>query len=360
MILIRSTTEGPVGYCPYVEGDRVQAGEILIKIDRPVYEQEALLSESELKVALARLADLKAGSRPEEIAQAKELVEQKRQAADFAESDYNRIKKLVDSGALPGEDAEKARVEYVRCRTNLSAARERLAMLKKGPTSTEIQIQQAMVDQTRAKLELARARLDECIIRAPFDGVVNRVLIRKGDLAVPRISMIELYDRNSLVIRFAVPESESAMIKNGMKVSVELDAYPEQKFAGIVNKVFPDLIKDSRSRLVQARVVESPDLMPGMFARVSADLQVKNCLTIPDKAILSTVRGEKVAYVYQDGKVSLRKLKIGMENGNRVHILSGIKEGDLVVVEGNRSIKDQAQVKILKSSDSGGAQGVQG
>ncbi|MEW6710205.1 MAG: efflux RND transporter periplasmic adaptor subunit [Candidatus Riflebacteria bacterium] len=346
-VVIQATVEGPISFCPWEEGDRVEAGQKLIEIDRPLYRQEVNLAKAALDVAKAKLADLAAGTRHEEISQAAELVKQKEQAAEFAKADYARIEALVKSGALAAEAAEKSRVDSVRCQTDLAAAREKLSMLKSGPTRTFIGIQRAAVAEAEARLGIAEAKFQECIINAPFSGIISKVKINPGDLATPRAPLIEIYDPSSIMVRFAVAESSSAKIKAGITVNVKLDAYPEKIYSAVVNKVYPELAKDSRSRLVEARVLDAPELIPGMFARVEADLESSECLAIPDAAILSTVRGERIVYVASGTSAIMRKIETGLENETMVQVLKGVADGELVITEGNRSIKNGSEIKIL-------------
>jgi HlyD family secretion protein len=119
-VTLEATVEGPIAFCPWREGDRVEdAGQKLIEIDRPLYRQEVATAEAVLAVAEAKLADLKVGARPEEIRQAQESVRHFADCTEFAKADLDRIRSLVESGSLAAETAEKARVSYVECHTQL-------------------------------------------------------------------------------------------------------------------------------------------------------------------------------------------------------------------------------------------------
>jgi membrane fusion protein (multidrug efflux system) len=351
-VVIKSTVEGPISYCPWQEGDFVEANQKLIEINRPVYIQEVQQAETALRVARARLSDMEAGTRPELIAQARELVRQKEQAVKFAEADFQRIEALVENSSLPAEDAEKSRVDYVKWSTELAVAREKLNMLVAGATETELEIQRSLVAEAEAKLGFAKAKYQECIIEAPFSGIVSQVHVRQGDLATPRVALIEIYDPSSIVVRFAVAETLSVKVKKGMVLKVCLDAYENQSYEAVVSKIYPGLVIDSRSRLVEAKLKNAPDLLPGMFARIAAEFDSTESVVIPDGTILSTVRGERIVYVIKDQRVKSRVIKTGVEKDNRVQILSGLEAGEMVVLEGNRMVKDGMKVKIMAQSES--------
>jgi len=347
-VMLQATAEGPIAFCPWREGDRIeQAGQKLIEISRPLYRQEVATAEAVLGVGKAKLADLKAGARPEEIVQAKESVRQLEDSMDFAKADLGRIGALVESGSLSGESVEKARVSYVKCQTQLRSAKEQLIMLEAGPTKTEIAVLQAAVDEAAAKLALTQAKLDECLLTAPFAGVITQVFVRPGDLATPRASLLKMMDPSSLVVRAGLPESCAAGIRKGTEAAVRLDAYPGKRFKATIDRVHPRLEWDSRTRIVEVKIVDPVELIPRMFARISVQGRAfDDAVVVPGAAIVTTPRGNKVVYVVNDGKATMRKVTIGLEQGGRVQITEGVQAGEKVVISGNLNLKDGAKVQL--------------
>ncbi|MBN1505311.1 MAG: efflux RND transporter periplasmic adaptor subunit, partial [Sedimentisphaerales bacterium] len=344
---LEATVEGPISFCPWREGDRVdRAGQKLIEIDRPLYRQERAAAEAVLAVAKAKLADLKAGARPEEIRQAKESVRHFEDCTEFAKADLDRIRSLVESGSLPAEAVEKARVSYVACHTQLEAAKEQLAMLEAGPTKTEIAVAQAAVDEAAARVGLAQAKLDECTLKAPFAGILTEVLVRPGDLAQPRTRLLKMMDPSSLVVRAGLPESCAADLHIGTEAVVRLDAFPGKTFAGRIERIYPRLEWDSRTRIIEVRIIDPVDLIPHLFARISVQGRViDDAVVVPDAAIVTTPRGHKTAYILNDGKASLRTVTLGLEREGRVQVTDGIQPGEMVIVAGNLNLKDGASVQ---------------
>ena len=361
-VTIQATIEGPIAFCPWREGDRIeQVDQKLIEINRPLYRQEVLVAKAALAVAAAKLADLKAGARPEEIAQIKESVKQLEDCTNFAKADLDRIRSLVKSGSLPAETVEKARVSYVKCQTQFAAAKEQLAMLEAGPTKTEIAVHQATVDEAGAKRAIAQAKLDECVLKAPFVGVVTQVFVRPGDLATPRAPLLKLMDPTSLVVRAGLPESCSANIRKGTKVVVRLDAYPNKIFNAKIERVYPRLEWDSRTRIIEAKIIEPVQLIPRLFARISVQGRVADdAVVVPDAAIVTTPRGDKVIYVVKEGKANMRKVTIGLEQGQSIQIIDGVQVGEMVVVAGNLNLKDGVPVQLDKATSASNTQKVTG
>jgi multidrug efflux pump subunit AcrA (membrane-fusion protein) len=352
-VTIAATVEGPVGFCPWREGDRVErAGQKLVEIDRELYRAEAKAAEAALGVAQARLADMKAGTRPEEIAKAREAVRQTEESATFAKSDLDRVSKMVESGSLPGESLEKARVEHVGQQARLAAARQQLEMLEAGYTKTTVAVQEAAVKESEAKVDLAQARLAECVIAAPFAGTITRVHVRPGDMAAMKVPLLEMADFSSLVVRVAVPEAQAGAVREGLAAAVRLDALPGRTFEAKVARAYPELDRRMRTRTVELTVADKAALAPGMFARVGLVLETAaDAAVVPREAVLVTPAGGRVAFVVEDGKAVQRKVTVGIEAGGKVQVLSGLRAGEKVVIQGHEKLKDGAEVRMPEAGE---------
>jgi len=346
-VVLAATTEGPIAFCPWREGDWVRAGQKLIEIDRPLYREEVTGAAAALAVARAKLDDLKAGSRPEEIAQAEETVKRLQEAMNFAKTDRERIEKLVERGGLPGEAQDKAKVNLVDLQSQLASAQQRLEMLRSGPTKTAIAVQEALAKEAEAKLKWAQVKLAEGTLVAPFSGVVTKVHVQRGDLATLKSPLLELSDPSSLVIRFAVPEAFTAEVHTGMALEARLDAYPKKMFNGRVERVYPDIDRRIRTRTVEAKIAGIPNVIPGMFARLTLKLkQADDAVVVPLVALITTPEEGKVVFVVKDGKALRRKVKTGIEAADRIQILEGVNPGDKVIISGHKDLKDGMDVRV--------------
>ena len=349
-VTISATVEGPILHCPWREGDHVSAGEKLIVIDRAMYRAEADAARASLSVAQAKLADLKAGARPEEIAQAREQVRKLEEATAFALTDMKRIAALVAKQGLPGEALEKAKVALVDQQSQLESARQRLAMLEAGPTRTQVAVAEAAVEEAAARLKLTEARLNECTIAAPFAGVISKVYVRPGDLATSKAPLVELYDPKSLVVRFAVPEANALAIREGMAVSIVFDALRGQPVAGRLSRLCPDLDRRMRTRTVEASAEGNAPMAPGMFARVQLTLaSASGVPAVPAEAVLATSDNTNVVFVVNDSKAHRRAIQVGIAEGGWVQVLGGVAPGDQVIVGGLVRLKDGMPVTAVAS-----------
>jgi len=364
-VQISCTVEGPISFCPWREGDSVRKGEKVIEIDREVYRNEVKAAEAALAVARAKLEDMKAGTRPEEIEKARQNVRDAEQSAEFEKTDFERIAKLVESGALKGEDLEKARVRLVSAEAKLNSARKQLEMLEAGFTPTQIAVQEAVVKEAEARLELARARLQECVIVSPINGTVMKVFVRPGNVASVKTPLIEIADLSTLVLRCAVPEIYASKVRQEMAAQVWLDAIPGKMFMAEVTRIYPEMDRRTRTLTIELSIKEQVALSPGMFGRVRLILEsIKDAINVPLQSIVITPSGSSVAFVVVDGKAVQRKVKTGIEDGKRIQILDGLEPGEKVVVSGQEKLKDGVEVRVAepgkgagKPTSSGGAAG---
>jgi len=347
-VVVSATVEGPIAFFPWREGDRVSAaGTKLVVIDRGIYQADVHAARAAMEAAKVKLADLKAGTRPEEIAQARETVRKLDEATAFARTDLERVTTLVTRGGLPGEALDKARVTLVDLQSQLEAARQRLAMLESGPTVTQLAVGQAAVDEAAARLKVTEAKLAECTVAAPFAGIVSRVHVHAGDMAGVKAPLLEMFDPASLVVRFAVPEAQASILRAGLGVSLQFDAIPGRTVSGKVTRVYPELDRRMRTRTAEAVPTQSVQLMPGIFARLRLTLRLAPGATVvPVEAILRTTETEASVFAVHDGKAQRRQVRTGMSEGGLVQVVEGIEPGQQVIVGGLAKLKDGMAVSV--------------
>jgi multidrug efflux pump subunit AcrA (membrane-fusion protein) len=350
-IRISASLEGPIGFCPWREGDSVKAGEKLIQIDRELFEAEVGVADAALAVAKARLTDLEAGTRPEEIGKARQSVREAEQSAAFEQDEFKRISQLVASGALPDVDLEKARVRLTSAEARLSAARQQLGMLETGSTRTAIAVQEALVKEATAKLVLSKAHLSESVIVAPLAGTITKVFVHRGDMAAAKSPLLEMANLGALVIRCSLPEAHAVQARLGMKAEVRLDAIPEKTLTARVVRIFPELDPHLRTRPIELEVQDTADLAAGMFARIRLILKsVAAAVVVPSQAVIVSPDGTPTAFVAVQTKASRRKLRTGIEENGLTQILSGLQPGENVIVAGQEKLKDGTAIRLPKAS----------
>jgi membrane fusion protein, multidrug efflux system len=219
-------------------------------------------------------------------------------------------------------------------------------------------ISQQAYDEARANYvrSAARQREDEARlakteIRAPFGGVVGLRQVSEGAFVAAGTDIARLEKIDQLKLDFRVPEAFVGRLRPGQAVRVQLDAYGEQSFPGAVYAIEPAVDEATRTVLVRARVANPQrKLRPGMFARVWAELAVReNAIWIPEQAIVP--RGQD-SFVFRvaNGKAELVKVQTGVRKVGEVEIAKGIAAGDLVVTEGAQRLGPGSAVNVVQGA----------
>jgi len=200
-----------------------------------------------------------------------------------------------------------------------------------------------------AKVREDEARLKKTEIRAPFAGVAGLRQVSEGAYVAAGTDIARLEKLDELKLDFRVPESYVGRLKPGQSVRMQLDAYAAQSFPGKVYAIEPAVDETTRTVLVRARI-PNPDrkLRPGMFARVAAQLAVReNAVWVPEQAIVP--RGQD-SFVFRvsDGKVELVKVQTGNRKVGEVEIVKGVAAGDQVVTEGTQRIGPGSAVTVME------------
>ena len=272
-----------------------------------------------LQAAEAQLADLNNPAGPADI-----------QAADAAISGA-RAQVQAAEGNVAAAEAQLAR------------ARAAADLMLEKPTADETAILEAQVSSARTNLELANLRLRQAQIIAPIGGTVASVLIRAGEQATPGAPAISVLNEDAYHITVNVDEIDIDRVEVGQPVSIALDALPELPVEGVVSEIAPTSTATSGvvTYLVTINIDEeaSAQLRPGMSASAAITVdELDNVLTVPNWAVrLNRETGEAFALVRQaDGTIGEVVIETGLRNEQFSEVLSGLNEGDQVVLTDER------------------------
>jgi len=279
-----SPVEGPVIACPVRESDPVRAGQLLVRLGR---------AKGDDAVAASAKAELE-----------REAIE------------LDRIEKLVETGAIPGEELDEARVK---------------------------------ASEAQARHARAMERLGDYRISAPWAGVVSRVHVAVGDFVIPRAPLVELFDPASLVLRSAVPEDSAVRVRCGAPITVTLDAHPGRTFAAKVTRIFPDIDRRTHTRTVEGVIEGDLALAPGMFARLQLILaSALSALTVPVESVVRREGHLVIFVITSNGTAEQRTVELGIEDDGRVEILTGVDQGESIAVAGHNRLRDGKKVRVAR------------
>ncbi len=213
---------------------------------------------------------------------------------------------------------------------------------------------QQAVDQVKAQLDAARSQydnlLENTVLRSPITGVVTARNYDPGDMtgSLPVVTVGQLSPVVKVMIN--VSENDLSKLKAGQPVDVTFDAFPEETFQGTVQRIYPTVDTATRTFQVEVRIANAGErIKPGMFARVSIDLGSKDNVVVPDRAVVKqTGSGNKYVYVLNGNKVSYQRVELGQRLDNAYELLSGIEDGDTVVITGQTRLADGIEVEVHK------------
>ncbi len=311
-VRIFSKIPGRIEKLPVDEGDPVTKGQVLAVIDH-----EAL--KARVKQAEAGLAMAKA------------------QAASVA---VNLKNLKTERKRMRGLYKEKV------------IARQRLDAIETQYDSTAAQFEamQSQVEQAQAALEAAQIQLGEATVKATINGVVSKKYVDQGGTASLAGPLFELVQLDPLKVVGGISERHLADLAPGRTlVRVSTDAYPGESFTGELHRV--GVTVDSRTRTVEVEVHvanRSRRLKPGMFARLTLTLERKRKVPIILRAALLREGAATYVFVANKGKARRRAITLGLSQQDRYEVKRGLSPGDLVIVTGQRQVKDGAEVTIIE------------
>ena len=371
-----------------IEGDSVRRGQELAKIYADIYttqrdQASAVVSQEKARVdnAKAQLPGLKA-------------------ARDFAQRTFDRQKQLLDEKVISRAEFEQAQNTLQTAEANYNAALETIRGGQAGVASAQASLQRANKDLSRTS------------VLAPMDGVVSLLNVKKGERVVGNsmmagTEMMRIADMNKIEVRVDVGENDIPKVSLGDSALVEVDAYNNRKFRGVVTqiasssvlaaqqnqvastsdvtnyKVYIRLLPSSYSDLLQPGKPKSFPFRPGMSA--SADIQTKtkaNVLAVPINAVTTREKGtdnvstgkkdekkpdegmqeaqkstlssdlDEIVFVLQkDGKVKKHTVKTDIQDINYIEVVNGVDEGAEVVSSPynviSKTLKDGMKVKVV-------------
>lgn len=216
----------------------------------------------------------------------------------------------------------------------------------------EVNIANANLQRFRAEQRLQQIRLQRHQLLAPFTGVISKKLIEAGEWVQPGDPVLELVANRGLRIDFQLPQKEYPRVKKDSEIRLFLDALPGETIAGKVQTVIPYSDQDTRTFLLRVSIAEdNPAIVPGMSATGILQLETSdNSIVVSRDAILRHPDGRIAIWIVQkkddEHTVSERIVSIGSSFDTRVAVLDGLQAGDLVVVEGNESLRDGQTVTI--------------
>lgn len=368
------------------QGERVKAGQLLARMDDSNLVGQAESAKGAYLAALDNYEKMKAGNRPQEVAASFYQEQKARQGVNNSERNISRLKAqmeairatlardeqfaltqafLANNGAISDQDRINAQTQARVSRSNLLAAESELAqaqmaksqsetdlstiqqqnnMMKSGFRREDIAAAQHSASQAKGNLTQIESLMRDTRILAPFDGIITQKYADAGAIVTPTTSSSTTSATSSSIVALAgrlemvaqASEANITKIKVGQEVEITATASPDKVFHGRVTQIAPAAIVTTNVTTfeVHAALLEhaEEELLAGM--NVSASFNVgheDNALTVPAVCVVSR-KGQAGVFVPDaKGEPQFKEIKTGASLGRTVIVLSGLKEGDLVL-----------------------------
>ena len=230
-----------------------------------------------------------------------------------------------------------------------------ISRMKYDDAKARLDIARAQVWQARAAVASAKEQLENTTITCPIDGIVARKNVEVGEVVSPPImpgkALLDVVDMRHLKTRVNVSENRVKEVYIGQETIITVDGFRGEFFPGEVSKISPVVAPRSRTFEVEV-LISNPEgkLKPGMFARVQLVLAKRTYVVkVPLKAVTQGDKGH-VVFLAENGVARACNVKLGISDGVEVEVISGVTEGDKVIVQGNVGLKDGARI-ILKAQN---------
>jgi RND family efflux transporter MFP subunit len=305
------------------EGNRVRKGQIIAQL-------ENVDVSAGRDQAAANLNNIRA------------TLEQIKAERDNALQEYNRYKKMVADGFVSKSDYDAVATRYRKAIEGVKAS-------------------EASVRAGVAALQNAEASLDYTLIRAPFDAVVLTKNADIGDIVTPigaaanaKAAVVSIADMDSLQVEVDVSETSITAIRVNQPCDIQLDALPNMRFRGDVYAIVPTVDRSKATVLVKVRFLDKDSrMLPDMSAKVSFlsrtlnPEELKSRLAASQSALFN--RGDRTfVFLVQGYRVKETAVTVGSRLGDMMEILSGLKQGDMVVLKPPKGLKDGTKIKIAE------------
>jgi HlyD family secretion protein len=282
--LVSFKLTGRITQLPIEEGQSVTAGQFLSQIDSADYRQQAAADQANVEVRNRELDLAEAGSREQDIAQARQNVRDAQDDLNQKQQDYARYLALFKKDEIEGQTVDQAKTAVERAQATLDRQQQALNELVEGTRKEQIAVDRADVDQAIQTAGISRVRLGYTTLTAPFDGVITVREAELGEVVAPGTPIYTLADLAHIWVQVYVPETNLGEVHWGQDCSVTTDTYPGKTYHGRVSFISsqaeftPKTVQTTAERVTLVYLVkvdvDNPnlELKPGMPADVSVQI----------------------------------------------------------------------------------------
>ncbi len=343
-------------------GDFVSRGSLVAKLDDNDARLRVAEAEANVKQAQAgvRQAEARLGLSPNATFNSSTIPEVRAANANYeqtlaelrqAEANEKRYRELVETGDV-------AMITYEQYRTNRDTARARVNAAKQAleaaanaarQNNQAIISAQAAVEAARTQVATARQAVTDTEIRAPFSGFISERQTAVGEFVTSSLVVATILRTNPIKVQMQIAEADIPFISIGRGVSIQVDAYKDRSFGGVVTAVNPAVDPVSRSAVVEAQVENNDNVLrAGMFATARIVREGGSLgIFVPKSAVYNDQATQSYrVFVIQENVAKLRVVQLGTEEGEYIQIQSGINPDETIATSNLAQLYEGAKVQF--------------
>lgn len=335
-------------------GSRVKKGQLLAVLENKDLAGQAEASKGNFEQADAGYITSVDATIPQQVQRAELDAAAAKAAFDAQQKVYDSRKELFQQGALPQRELDAAAVGLAQARSANEMAQKQLADLRRLGKEQALKSAHGSRSSAEGQMRTAEAQLGYSQIRSPIDGVVTDRPLFAGDLATANQPILTVMSLSRLIAKSHIPQAEAATLKVGDAAELTVPGLDEP-VKGRVTLVSPALDPGSTTIEVWVEALKpSAALKPGMTVQVAMTAKtVKNAIVVQANAIFKSPEGgaDYVVIAGGDKRAHWRAVQVGVRNGDRAQIVSGIHVGDPVISTGGYALPDNTQVQEQASAE---------
>lgn len=275
---------------------------------------------------------------------------------NIAPQSGGRIQKInVEVGDYVGKGqilAEMDRVQLDQAKLRLSNAETELGRLKQ--LYEQGGLAQSDYEAAELNYKVSKSTYDNLventILRSPITGVVTARYYDRGDMYGMASPIFTVQQITPVKILVGISEGDYTKVSKGDKVTLSVDALPGKTFSGTIKRIYPTIDPMTHTVNVEVQVPNTDrQLRPGMYAKVNVTFGHNRSIVVPDAAVVRLQgSGQRNVFVVEDGIAVQKEVSLGRHFDGQYEILSGLEEGEQVVVKGGSALRNGAQVEVIE------------
>ena len=383
------TTEGYIEYISAEEGMEVKKGQILAELvqQRLLIKKEEVEAEIMSKKALVELSEekLREGIKAIEaklitIKNAEAELEQKKAEFENISNTYENKKKLFEVEGISKEELESFKTQYLSYKTKLAQTEGDLEIQRIGFRDSDIiktgyevpedhetkkqilvkintrmlgaekKVSEAELNAALSNLRTIDLLISETIIRAPISGIVGSRYLDIGEKATPERQLFTIFNTEKVYIHVDVSEKDLSQISPGQKALINIEGGESYMFEGTLKLISPYINPETRTARIKIEADNrDKKLSPGMFVRVKIKTGLaEEKILVPEDSVLTDQKGNFFLFLVRDNRLFKKQVEVGAKHKDKIIILEGIEEGDLVCSNPSVSFRDGTEVEVIK------------